>query len=244
MRPTASDGAAWCGPAPTAAEWWTQWNVHPGQAVLLVLFLGAGIAAARAHRRDFVLGWAVLVLAFVSPLCALSVALFSARVAHHLLLVLVAAPLLAVAFPARHGGFLAVAGAAFVVVMWGWHWPAAYAAAYGSSPTYWAMQGSLLVTAILFWRAVMAPRGHALRALMGLVAVSGAMGLLGALLTLAPAPIYGPHASTTASFGLTPIEDQQLGGLLMWVPGMLPFAVAGAILARSRFRHLSGKEAA
>jgi putative membrane protein len=53
------------------------------------------------------------------------------------------------------------------------------------------------------------------------------MALLGAFITLSPRPLYAPHAGTTLAWGLTQIEDQQLGGLLMWVPGGL---VAVAVL--------------
>ena len=58
------------------------------------------------------------------------------------------------------------------------------------------------------------------------------MGLLGALLPLAPRPLFAAHLGTTAPWGLTPLEDQQLGGLLMWVPGGLVFtAVMVGVLA-------------
>lgn len=231
---------AWCGAPPAATEWWLQWNTHPAQAVLLAGLLAAIAAMHADRRRHLLLAWGVLVLAFVSPLCALTAALFGARVLHHLLLVLVAAPLLALAFPARRAHGLAASGAAFVIVMWAWHWPPAYLAAYDSALVYWTMQLSLLGTATLFWRAATAVEADTLPTLVSLGAVSGAMGLLGALLTFAPRPLYLPHLFTTGSYGLTPLQDQQLGGLLMWVPGMLPFAIAGILLARSRFRALAG----
>jgi putative membrane protein len=56
------------------------------------------------------------------------------------------------------------------------------------------------------------------------------MGFLGALITLASRAVYTPHALTTAAWGLTPLQDQQLGGLIMWVPGCLVF-LAFALLA-------------
>jgi putative membrane protein len=49
------------------------------------------------------------------------------------------------------------------------------------------------------------------------------MGLLGAILTLAEHPLFAPHLLTTQAWGLTPLEDQQLGGALMWVPGIVLF---------------------
>jgi putative membrane protein len=53
------------------------------------------------------------------------------------------------------------------------------------------------------------------------------MGFLGALITLAPEPIYPPHALTAAAWGITPLQDQQLGGVIMWVPGCLAFLIFG-----------------
>ena len=59
------------------------------------------------------------------------------------------------------------------------------------------------------------------------------MGLLGALITLAPRALYAPHALTTTAWGLTPLQDQQLGGSIMWVPGCVVF-LAVAMLALRR----------
>jgi putative membrane protein len=59
-----------------------------------------------------------------------------------------------------------------------------------------------------------------------------AMGLLGALLTFAPGSLYTAHATAPLLWGFSPLADQQLGGLLMWVPAGLPFAAWGALLAR------------
>src|SRR5213075_3076414 len=55
-------------------------------------------------------------------------------------------------------------------------------------------------------------------------------GLLGALLTFAPRLWYPAYQTTTGSFGLTPVEDQQLGGLIMWIPAGLVYIAAGLVL--------------
>ncbi|WP_239451462.1 cytochrome c oxidase assembly protein [Elioraea rosea] len=217
---------------------------------MLALMLGFGFwrlstrGAVSGRYVTFSGAWVALVIAFVSPLCALTAALFSARVVHHFVLVLGAAPLLALAFPAERSRSVAAAAAAFTMTMWGWHWPAAYVAAYDTVAGYWAMQVMLLAASIWLWRALLAPGADVLTNLVALVAVSAAMGMLGALLAFAPAPIYPPHVATTEAFGLTALEDQQLGGLLMWVPGLLPFAAAGLLLARARFRNLAAEPAA
>jgi putative membrane protein len=99
---------------------------------------------------------AVLALAviFVSPLCALSSALFSARTVHHVLLVAAAAPLAAFALPRRPVRLLALAAAVHAAAFWLWHAPAAYNFALSDDAAYWLMQLSLLATAIWFWGAV------------------------------------------------------------------------------------------
>jgi putative membrane protein len=57
------------------------------------------------------------------------------------------------------------------------------------------------------------------------------MGLLGALITFAGEPLYAPHLLTTAAWGLTPLEDQQLGGLIMWAPAAAVYLVAALLVA-------------
>ncbi len=70
-------------------------------------------------------------------------------------------------------------------------------------------------------------------ALLGLAGTVVQMGLLGALITFAPKPLYGPHLTTTWPWGLSPLEDQQIAGLIMWVPAMIPYLVAGLWLSAS-----------
>ena len=62
------------------------------------------------------------------------------------------------------------------------------------------------------------------------------MGLLGALIVFAPRPLYPVHLASTTAWGLTPLADQQLAGLLMWVPAMLPYVGVGLWLAWSSLR--------
>jgi putative membrane protein len=62
------------------------------------------------------------------------------------------------------------------------------------------------------------------------------MAMLGALLTLAPTQLYAIHAIAPMDWGFTPLTDQQLGGLIMWMPAGLPYLVIGGILARRSWR--------
>ena len=218
----------YCGPPPAAAELWGRWNFDP----FLIIALVAGGLAVALHLRQAGRGrllalaaaWCGLVILFVSPLCALTVALFSARVTHHVLLTMLVAPLLVLAIgPGRTSGRegllppLALSTALF----WLWHMPPIYAAALSDPLVYWLMQLSLLGASIWLWRGLFFARS-AMAA--GFTALSSAMqmGLLGSLLVFAPNPLYWPHLATTAAFGLTPLGDQQLAGLVMWVPANLP----------------------
>ena len=100
MDLTPSLAVPYCGTAPLPGELWQAWNPDPWViAALLALLTAGGALRGRVdgRRRALMLGLAVaaMALAFLSPLCALASALFSVRVAHHLLLVSAAAPLLA-----------------------------------------------------------------------------------------------------------------------------------------------------
>lgn len=205
----------YCGVAPDGGVW--RWNIEPVLLAVLGLSLLVVAMQLRGHRRLFGLaGVVVLAIGFVSPLCALSSALFSARTVHHVLLIGAAAPLLALALPPRPVGPLMLATAVQAVVFWAWHAPGLYAAALSDDLVYWTMQASLLVSAVWFWAAARAASAPA--AVVGLLAAMLSMGLLGAVLTFAGQPVYAPHLSTTLAWGLTPLEDQQTAGLIMWAP--------------------------
>lgn len=218
---------AYCGPPPLPAELATSFNLDPLLLAALVTLLvavrrkPAGLAAVAA-----------LAIAFVSPLCALSSALFSARVVHHVLLIAVAAPLLALAFPARRATSLVLPFTASTLILWIWHLPVAYDTALANVPLYWLMQLTLLGSAFIFWRAVLAAGRSPVDRLVFVIAAFAQMGLLGAVLTFASSPLYGAHALAPLAWGLTPLEDQVLGGLIMWAPAGIPYAIAAALIAR------------
>jgi putative membrane protein len=95
---------------------------------------------------------------------------------------------------------------------------------------------SLIGSAWLMWRAILAPAAAPGPVLVALVTTIGQMGLLGALIVFAPRPIYLVHLTSTAPWGFGPLVDQQLGGLLMWVPAMLPYLGVGLWYAWSNLR--------
>lgn len=218
----------YCGAAPSPGDWLVRWN---GDPLLLLALFAAGVWAWR-HAKAQPAAWAgfaVMLLLFVSPLCALSSALFSVRVAHHVLLTALAAPLLVWGLPAfRVRGSAALWAALHILLFWFWHAPGPYALALSNDAVFWIMQLSLLASAMMVWsrlRAASAPTAIAL-----LLAMMVQMGLLGALVTFAGTPLYAPHFVTTAVWGLSPLEDQQLAGLIMWAPA------AGFYLAAALWR--------
>lgn len=225
---------AYCGPAPVPSEIWAAWNSDPA---LVGALCGAAAAAwmkGGAQRGKLLAAIGVLALAFMSPFCAMTSALFSARAAHHLVVIAIAAPLFASTITNHWRIPLTPTFIAATVTLGAWHIPAFYTAALTETWLYWLMQLTLLGTATLFWRALFT--APAPQALIAIAATIGQMGLLGALLTFAPEPMYLHHMVAPVAWGLTPLADQQLAGLLMWVPGNIPYAIIGWLIARRMWR--------
>ena len=224
---------------------------------------GPGRGVARAVAARFAAGWLVLAVALASPLDTLGGALFSAHMLQHELLMVVAAPLLVTGRPLQawtwalaprwrrllgdafhRRGWQAAWRAAtdplgawmiHAVALWAWHIPVLFQAALVHEGMHALQHASFLGSALLFWWSVLgrgsqAPGG----ALASVFTTMLHTGGLAALLTFAPTPWYAHYAATTAAYRLSPLEDQQLGGLLMWVPGGLAYLVAGLALAARR----------
>jgi putative membrane protein len=248
----------YCGSPPVPGG--VAWNLDP----ILWSLLAAGALAyfvacrrplrtapARHEQISFALGWIVLALALVSPICNLSVALFSARVGQHMILSLIAAPLLVLgradllflrAFgvhsdvPNRTEAY--AAPLAFALALWVWHAPGPYDATFASHLVYWTMHVTLFAAAIALWRVLLRGLSHQpVSALLASAFTGAQMCALGVLFTFASHPLFSVHAATTWPWGWTQVQDQQFGGLLMWVPGGMVFtihalAVLGIFLSR------------
>lgn len=211
-------------------DWWRAWSLAP--ATLLPLL--ALLSWLLAHRRQpaALLGWALLALALISPLCRLAATLAAAHMAQ-IMVLLAGTALLALAAPARaHMPRPGPAALAHGALLWILHWPPVYAAALQDPVLHLLAIALLLGSAWWFWRAVLrtpAPwRGAALIALLATMAHTG---LLGALLTFAGQPLYGLQAAGARAWGLAPLHDQQLAGLLMWVVGALGYLLVAVALA-------------
>jgi len=226
---------------------------------------GRGHGVRRWRVAAFVCGWLALVTALVSPLHALGEVLFSAHMAQHELLMTVAAPLLVLGRPivpalfalpvaarrrasgwTRHPWFeeswsrLTRPGTAWLlhaIAIWGWHLPRLYDATLQSDVVHTLQHVSFLGTALLFWWTVLHPswsgRGMAMISLFTTMLHTGA---LGAILTVSSSSWYAGYVATTRGWGFSPLEDQQLGGLIMWIPGGLAYLVAALVLLGSSLR--------
>ena len=221
----------YCGAAPVPGA--LHWNLDPVLIAALLLLAGANLTFARSQRvtrRELAacaLGWLILTLAFITPLCNLSVALFSARVAQHMAIALIAAPLIArgllfarpLAAQRQWGGVAWGVTFAFAAIFWLWHSPAFYDETLRNNYVYWTMHVTTVAAALALWIAVFS--SSAAVAFLLLFATGLQMSLLGALLTFAAVPLFAVHEFTTAAWGLTWLQDQELGGLVMWVPAGL-----------------------
>ncbi|MDO5646649.1 cytochrome c oxidase assembly protein [Paracoccus sp. (in: a-proteobacteria)] len=221
----------YCGPAPFPGNIWAAWNTDPLLLAGLAMF-GAVLAWRAVNPKAAAIAWAGLILAFVSPLCALTVALFSARAAHHLVIVTLAAPALAIAWPMMSRVPAALSLAGLTAVMVAWNLPLIYTAMWGSDAVYWALQLAMLGTAWAFWSAVLSDGEPIAQRALLTGGLAGVMGLIGAILTFAPNIMFFQHIDGAVAWGLDPLADQQLAGLVMWVPGFVPVAVIAALMLR------------
>jgi cytochrome c oxidase assembly factor CtaG len=208
------------------------------------------------HLVALTAGLFTIVLALASPLDALSARLLLAHMTQHLLLMVVAPPLLwmgkpvvplllALATPVRRAAVGAltvpevrllshvltdplVSWAAFVVAFWTWHLPALYELALRSDFWHHVEHACFFGTACLFWRPVILPwpaRSAWPRwAMIPYLAIADVQNsALAAILTFSDRVIYPFYGALPPMWGLSPLEDQAIAGVIMWVPGSLAF---------------------
>jgi putative membrane protein len=203
-------------------------------------------------------GCAMLVTLLLGPLDAAAPRSFALHMLQHEGLMLIAAPLLVLGKPLplflwalphdlrlvsarvlQSGGLKAswhwltaplAAWIAHALALWLWHAPSLFNAALRDPVLHEWQHVTFLLTALLFWHAVLRHGAHGARgvALLYLFTTTVHTGVLGALLTFARRPLYASmEQGLTPWLGLTALEDQQLGGLIMWVPGALVYVGAG-----------------
>lgn len=212
------------------------------------------------QRLCFWMGWVVLALSLISPLHPLGEVLFSAHMVQHELLMLIAAPLLVLSRPLvpflwaipmnwrrsagaftkrnpvqRAWSFLTtpfVAWWVHAVALWIWHAPALFQATLENNFIHSLQHISFLGSALLFWWSLFYARGQESYGAGVLYIFTTAIhtSILGALLTFSPAIWYPEYAETSPAWGLAPLQDQQIGGLIMWVPAGLVYIAASLVL--------------
>lgn len=238
---------------------WTldPWLIVPLVLALLIYLTGFIRLRRRADTTHwhglalFVAGWLVLAGSLISPLHEAGERSFTLHMIEHELIMLVAALLIPMsrplgvmlwAFPRPVRQRLAFPGllrrlanpvlatVLQAVALWAWHAPSLFNRALGHADWHVAQHLSFLITALLFWWAVTQTPNRGLAALC-LFVTSIVGGALGALMALSASPWYAGYAAMgMMPFGLTPEEDQQLAGLIMWVPGGLVHAGAALLL--------------
>lgn len=226
--------------------------------------IGRGISSWQAAA--YLGGWLALVLALMTPLDSLGGFLFSAHMVQHETLMLIAAPLLVLGRPlavwawglpfewrralghffhrpAWRGPWLLITGpfAAWILhalALWLWHLPSLFEAALANEAIHTSQHITFLFTALLFWWSVLAATTRHAKgiALLSLFTTFVHTGALGALLTLSRTDWYPSYAATAPLFHLTAVEDQQLGGLVMWIPAGAVYLLSGLALAASLLR--------
>ncbi|WP_207450013.1 cytochrome c oxidase assembly protein [Roseomonas marmotae] len=183
------------------------------------------------------MGLLVLALVWGGPVWLLLGPSFTGGMVMHMGVVAIAAPLLALGLSGsrwdatqRHPrlfGPLAASVLEFIAV-WGWHLPGPHEAARQSLPFLVLEQGSFLATGLLVWLSCLgAGQARQASGIVALLLTSMHMTLLGALLTLAPRPLY----DHVACLGLTVQEDQSLGGVVMLLVGGAAYLAGGLALA-------------
>ena len=205
-------------------------------------------------------GLLTLVAALESPIGTYDQELFFLHMTEHLLLTMVAAPLLLLGAPLvpmlwglprqeRHGagrllrphGVLRQLGDAltnpyvalpvFLVTFSAWHIPALYDAAQGQTLIHYAEHVLFFATALLFWWPVIHPNGgtRKLSRVAAILYFTPPMfvgTLIGALLTFASHPLYATYSAAPRLTSLSAADDQQIAGLIMWIPGGMVYVVA------------------
>jgi putative membrane protein len=260
------------GQPPQPHDLWSDWSLDP-LVVMGITLVGTAyhIGRQRGRRRPrdawrdrcFAAGLVAVAVALLSPLDQMSNTLASAHMVQHLLLVLVAAPLLAASTPStalvrgtpavvrrtigrwrvrtgltrRNTGLFRHPGAVWLLhvgSLWFWHASVPYDVALEHDLVHALEHATFLLTAVLFWGLVVyASRPGGLSpgfVVVLLFATAMQSVFLSALLTFAGTPWYSGYADTTHAWGLTPLADQQLAGVIMWIPGGVVYVVTALAL--------------
>jgi putative membrane protein len=216
--------------------------------------IGRGIPGPRVGC--YCTGWLALVLALMSPIHKWGTGLFSIHMVEHELVMAVAAPLLvsgrpgaafAWALPIRlrralptilhrsglqrvWGGLTRPVAATVIhgIAIWAWHIPPLFDAAVTNVELHRLQHVSFLMTGLLFWWTLVRRRNAGIAA-GHLFATMLHTSILGAIVALAPHVLYRLQTERSGEWGMTALQDQQLAGLIMWIPAGLAYAGAALL---------------
>ena len=223
-----------------------------------------GRPARRTRALGFAMAWIALVVALLSPVHAAAESLFAMHMMQHEILMVIAAPLLVGsrpvvqmlwAFPApwrrRLGrafhvqsvqsawaglSSIRVAWVIHAIAIWVWHLPILYECTLTSSLAHGAQHASFFFTALLFWWSIARSRAARTSGVVPLFTTAVHTSALGALIALSRVPWYPRYGETSGAWGLSALEDQQLAGLIMWMPATVAYAAAGLWLVAGWLR--------
>jgi putative membrane protein len=239
---------------------WTNFTVHPSTVIGIAALGALYEWRARSpqgpvpgrRRLWFMLGLLAMFVSLNGPLHDLSdYYLFSAHMVQHLALTLVVPPLLIAGTPGwmlrpalRAPGVRPVAAflsrpmigfAMFNVVVAAWHLPPIYNTAMAHHPVHIVQHLMFMVTAVLMWWPLLSPLPELPRLaypgqMLYCFLMSIPMSIVAICVTMADHILYPAYAVAPRLWGLTPLADQQLGGLIMWIPGGLFFLLVMSVV--------------
>jgi putative membrane protein len=269
----AHDGAHHSGEGP----WWTLWNLRIEMIACLTLLTwaywlgvrrlwasaGRGRGVSVRQTWAFYAGIGALVLALVSPIDIIAEELNAVHMVQHMLLIMVAAPLLVIgstltvllwSLPAtarnrfgawthplrqwRLQGYMLwqpiLTWTLFALVLWMLHLPKLYSAALQDRFLHDLQHIAFLAVACVFWRVLLDPISRQRLSpgigVLYLFTTTLHASALGVFMAFSPRLWYDDYAETTAAWGISALEDQQLAGYIMWMPACLLYAVAAAVI--------------
>jgi putative membrane protein len=204
------------------------------------------------QQVGFIGGTVLLFLSLNGPLHDLSDNfLFSAHMVQHLIITLIVPPLWLLGLPswslrpllrvpALRATMAAITGpfvayAAYNVVFIGWHFPSMYNWALVNHNAHILQHVMFIAAASLMWWPIVDPVPELVRMqapvrLLYMAVLGIPMSIVSAIITFAEQPLYSWYAAAPRVFALSAVDDQQLGGVIMWVPGMIVFWVALTIV--------------
>ncbi|MGE5225036.1 MAG: cytochrome c oxidase assembly protein [Omnitrophica WOR_2 bacterium] len=245
---------------------WTEWNWAPSILLGMALFVGGYLAATgplRSHFKDsqpvsrgqkawFLAGSALILFALISPLDEVGDSfLFSAHMIQHLLIALIAPPLLLIGTPGwlirpviskplagNVFRFLTLPVVAFFLgngVYLAWHFPALYEAALNNENVHIIEHLSFIAAGVINWWPVLSPlpdfnKLPPLARVVYLFLDGLPTTILSALITFSTTPLYPTYAAAGKLLGIDAVMDQQAAGMIMWMPGGMTYLVALTIV--------------